>query len=583
MHAKDPPRAYDLVVWGATGYTGRLVALAASEHLVGHRWAIAGRSRERLEAIQDEIVEAGGHSPEIVIATLDDPASMQAMTGSSRVVLSTVGPYDLVGETLIEACIATSTHVCDITGEVPWVRRMRSRHESAAREAGIRVVSMCGYDSIPSELGVRLAQEAAAKHHGRPAREVEMAVGPIRGGVSGGTIASALNMIAKAKDPEVRRGLRGPAALCVATPPECEIATGEQWGIRRSPLLGIWTAPFFMAGVNVAVVHRTHELLGRPWGDDFRYRECAAGGRGPLGLLRATGLTLFTIGLVIVLLVPPLRWIARRWLLPSPGEGPDDSKLDAGFMRHRTASVDPPVMVDISVDMDPGYAATARMLLACGRSLIEEDTDPAILDAFCTPGALFGSRLVPRLEAMGFGFHVQEHETGLDHVPPTASIPELDVSRANASDAELQVGEATIPCACGYDRRTLHHLAACPECGGRERKPAHHVLFRWARSVGRTAMLLAVVDCLFAAALVVYYANSNDDEVLILLPIQLWFLLILPASVLGFVLSCAAMAKADGCKDTEQATIRLVISSILAAIVPPIVFFILAVLWISAI
>ena len=106
------------------------------------------------------------------------------------------------------------------------------------------------------------------------------------------------------------------------------------------------------------------------------------------------------------LLVPPLQWIARRWLLPSPGEGPDESKLDAGFMRHRTASADPPVRVDISVDMDPGYAATARMLLACGRCLVDEDTDPAIPDAFCTPGALFGSRLVPRLEAMGFEFHV---------------------------------------------------------------------------------------------------------------------------------------------------------------------------------
>ena len=569
------------MVWGATGYTGRLVALAASEHLETGRWAIAGRSRERLEAIRNEIVEAGGHPPEVVTADLDDPASMQAMTGIAKVVLTTVGPYDLVGEPLIEACIATGTHVCDITGEVPWVRRMRDRHESAARAAGIRIVSMCGYDSVPSELGVRLVQEAAIRNHGRPARALEMAVGPIRGGVSGGTIASALNMIARAKDPEVRRGLRGPAALCIATPPGCEIATGEQWGIRRSPLLGIWTAPFFMAGVNVAVVHRTHELLGRPWGDDFHYRECAAGGRGALGLLRAAGLFLFTIGLVIVLLFPPLRWIARRWLLPSPGEGPDDSKLDAGFMRHRTASIDPPVSVDISVDMDPGYAATARMLLACGRSLVEEDIDPAVTDAFCTPGALFGSRLVPRLEAMGFGFHAQEHEAGRGHVPPTTPIPDPDVSRAGASDAELQVGEATIRCLCGYDRRTLHPQASCPECGGRELKPDHEALFRWARAVVRVAMLSAVAACLLATTLVVYYANSNNDEVLIFVPLQLWFFIVLPASVLGFILSLAATAGAERCKDTKTSTLRFVITSILAAIVPPIVFFILVVLWIS--
>ena len=147
----DSVRNHDLVVWGATGYTGHLVALAAAEYLAGRPWAIAGRSRERLETIRDEIAEAGGHAPDIVIADLNDAASMREMTGSTRVVLTTVGPYDHFGEPLIEACIATGTHVADITGEVPWVRRMRSKYESAAREAGVRIVSMCGYDSVPSE------------------------------------------------------------------------------------------------------------------------------------------------------------------------------------------------------------------------------------------------------------------------------------------------------------------------------------------------------------------------------------------------------------------------------------------------
>ena len=407
MNSSDSSRTHDVMIWGATGYTGRLVALAASRHLTEHRWAIAGRSRERLEAIRNEISEAGGHPPEIVVASLDDPASMRAMTGATRVVLSTVGPYDLVGEPLIEACIATGTHVCDITGEVPWVRRMRSRHELAAREADIRVVSMCGYDSVPSELGVRLLQEAAIARIGRPAREIEMAVGPIRGGVSGGTIASALNMITQASDPEVRRGLRGPMALCVSPPSEVKVTSGEQWGIRRSRILDMWTGPFFMAGVNVAVVHRTNELLGRPWGDDFRYRECAAGGRGITGFLHSMLLALGTVGLAVVLLVPPLRWMARRWFLPSPGHGPDEARLQAGYMRHQTASADPPVSVNFAVDMDPGYAATARMLLACGQSLIEEDIDQTVPDAFCTPGALFGNRIVPRLEAMSFRIDVR--------------------------------------------------------------------------------------------------------------------------------------------------------------------------------
>ena len=211
--SKNSPRTHDLVIWGATGYTGRLVAVAAAEHAGDRRWAIAGRSRHRLERIRDEIAETGAAPPDVVVADLEDAASMRAMTGCTRVVLTTAGPYDLVGEPLIEACIATGTHVADITGEVPWVRRMRAQYESAARDAGVRIVSMCGYDSVPSELGVRLLQAAAIETHGRPASEIEMTVGPIRGGVSGGTIASASNMIARAGEPEIRNGPRGAAAL----------------------------------------------------------------------------------------------------------------------------------------------------------------------------------------------------------------------------------------------------------------------------------------------------------------------------------------------------------------------------------
>ena len=400
---------HDLVVWGATGYTGRLVALAAAKELTGRPWAIAGRSRKRLEAIRVEIIATGGHPPEIVVADLKNATSMRAMTGTARVVLTTVGPYDHFGEPLIEACIATGTHVADITGEVPWVRRMRSKYEGAAREAGVRIVSMCGYDSIPSELGVQVLQATAIETHGRPAREIEMAVGPIRGGVSGGTVASASNMIARARDPEIQNSPRGAGALCVE-PPNHSIRSGEQWSIRRSATLGIWTAPFFMAGINVSVVHRTHELLGRPWGDDFRYRECAAGDSGLRGFLKAALLAAGTIAMVVALVVPPARWIARRWFLPAPGEGPDASRLRDGYVRHRTVSIDPPVTVEFEVDMDPGYAATAWMLLACGILLLDEDMDDmedTVSDAFCTPGALFGPRLVPRLEAMGFRIRVK--------------------------------------------------------------------------------------------------------------------------------------------------------------------------------
>lgn len=399
------PRPLDLVVWGATGYTGRLVAEAAAAMMGDRPWAIAGRSRERLEAVRDEIASTGS-TPQVIVASLEDAASMQAMTGSARAVLSTVGPFDRVGEPLIAAAVATGTHVLDITGEVPWVRRMRDRYEIAARDAGVRIVSMCGYDSVPSDLGVRVLQETAIATFGRPAREVEMAVGPIRGGVSGGTIASAANMLERSSDAEVRAGLRGDHALCVE-PPVGGPTTTEQWGVRRSRTLGIWTGPFIMAGVNTAVVHRTNELLGRRWGDRFRYRESAAGGRGVRGLIRAVAVTLGTLGFAVMFLPRPLRSVARRWFLPAAGDGPDEAARARGFFHHRTASTDPPISVVIEADVDPGYVATARMLVASGMAIAEGDLDASIPDAFCSPGAIFGTRLVPRLEAVGFRIAVE--------------------------------------------------------------------------------------------------------------------------------------------------------------------------------
>lgn len=421
MTADQPKKAndrpYDLVVWGATGYTGRLVAEAAALMMGDRPWAIAGRSRTRLEAIRDGLGPEGT-PPGILVADAGDRESMRAMTGSARAVLSTVGPFDRHGEPLVEAAIATGTHALDITGEVPWVRRMRDRHESAAREAGVRIVSMCGYDSVPSDLGVRVLQEAAVAEFGRPASEVEMAVGPIRGGVSGGTIASATNMLERAKEPEIRSGLRGDHALCVSPPPGPTM-DNAQWGMRRSRVLGAWTAPFIMAGVNVSVVQRTNELLGRPWGDRFRYRESGLGGRGLGGFLRALAITLGTAGFALVFVPRPTRAIVRRWFLPAAGDGPDAASRAQGFFHHRTASSDPPVAVTIESDLDPGYVATARMLVACGLTLLEDEDagmlDGAVPDAFCTPGALLGTRLVARLESVGFRIGVE-----LGQAPPRA-------------------------------------------------------------------------------------------------------------------------------------------------------------------
>ena len=203
-----------------------------------------------------------------------------------------------------------------------------------------------------------------------------------------------------------------------ASSPAGHASNAEQWGIRRSRVLDAWTAPFIMAGVNVSVVHRTNELLGRPWGERFHYREASLGGRGVGGFLRALAITLGTAGFALVFVPRPTRAIARRWFLPAAGEGPDEVRRAQGFFHHRTASLDPPVSVTIKSDLDPGYVATARMLVACGMELIDRDpAEPAgesVPDAFCTPGALFGTSLVPRLEAVGFQVRVEAGDRDSD-------------------------------------------------------------------------------------------------------------------------------------------------------------------------
>ena len=398
MDGEHTERTYDLVVWGATGYTGRLVA----EELLGLdgavRWAIAGRNAARLEACRESL--GGPHAPDILVAALEDPDSLRAMTARCRMVLTTVGPYAKYGEPLVEACIATGTDVCDITGEVDWVRRMRRRHGDAARAAGVRIVSMCGYDSVPSELGVHLVQARAAAETGRTAGRISMAVGPIRGGVSGGTIASAAHHVST-RDPEP--GPSRPATLSLCEQGDVE-AGRIQFGMRYDRILGAWTAPFVMASVNVAVVHRSHELLGRPWGTRFHYGEAALGGPGPMGFCRALLTTMATWAFAVAFLLPPTRFLLRRWWLPAPGEGPSDDSRAAGFFHHRVAAADPPVALSMSADIDPGYEATAAMLVACGLAILEGDVVDDAAIGFRTPVSVIGVGLADRLAARGFRF-----------------------------------------------------------------------------------------------------------------------------------------------------------------------------------
>lgn len=388
-------RELDLVLWGATGYTGRLVARRLAQRAGALRWGLAGRDSARLGSVAQEL----GVDVPLVRADAEDAASMARLASSTRVVLSTVGPFARFGDALVDACVKAGTHCCDITGEVPWVRAVIDRHHERARERGLRLVSMCGYDSVPSDLGCLLLQEEVYARHGRYAPSVDAIAQPGNGAVSGGTIASAVHLLERRREPGVREHLTARGAL---TPGFTPAVAPDPFDLARVD--GVWAAPFVMAGVNGRCVHRTHALLGHLWGEDFVYRERLWGGRGAGGWLRAAGLMGATAGFMAGMAWRPTRAFLRKAVLPAPGEGPSEERRAAGSLRHHLIASDGGRVLGrlrIEAALDPGYAATAVFLTECGLATLEPDLETA---GALTPAYAFGPPLRGRLEAGGFRF-----------------------------------------------------------------------------------------------------------------------------------------------------------------------------------
>ena len=281
-------RDLDLILFGATSFVGRIT----SRHLAARadpalRWAIAGRDPTKLA----EVAVATGADVEQIVADAEDPAAVRSLASRARVVVSTVGPYVRYGSPLVAAVAASGTQYCDLTGEPQWVRTMIDAHHEEAVGSGARVVHACGFDSIPSDLGVLFTQRQAIARFGEPCTSIAMRVTTLKGGASGGTIASMMDVVTAARsDPAAREVLRNPYALAPA---------GQRSGPPQPNVLGPtldragggWVGPFVMAVPNTRIVHRTHALLGRPWGDGFEYDEAMALGDGPGGAVKATALT----------------------------------------------------------------------------------------------------------------------------------------------------------------------------------------------------------------------------------------------------------------------------------------------------
>ncbi len=391
-------RRLDLVVFGATSFVGQILC----RHLVDRhgtdgplRWAIAGRSAAKL----DQVAAATGADVERIVVDAADAAGLQDLAESTRVVVSTVGPYALYGSALVGAVAAAGTDYCDLTGEPQWMRRMIDAHSAAAEASGARIVHAAGFDSIPPDLGVWYPQERAIEAWDEPCSAIEMRVEAMKGGASGGTIASMLNLLEEAAaDPQLRKQLQDPYLLA---PPDHRSGPSQPDVLRPTrDAAGRWLGPFVMAGVNTRVVQRTHALLGRPWGREFRYQEAMDLGTGPLGAAKATGLAAGTATIVgLGALGPTRRLLARA--LPKPGEGPSPEAQERGWWDVRftgTTADGHAIETQVTGDRDPGYGSTAKMLGETAVAFL--DLDPAeVPGGFWTTATAFGDRLVERLEA----------------------------------------------------------------------------------------------------------------------------------------------------------------------------------------
>ncbi len=400
MPKRDRP--IELLLWGATGFTGRLAAEWLAKRYPDARVALGGRSEQKLESLRDDLVRIDPKCAAWPIRVADafDVPALDRVVPEASVVATTAGPFSVYGHELAAACARHGTDYCDITGEVPFARTLIDRNHERAREHGARLVPFCGFDSIPSDLGVFALQEFAKRELGEPCASATFVLVRARGGVSGGTAASAMAIMEQAgHDARVRKMMRDPYALAGGEGP-----SKDARGAKK--IDGGWTAPFFMDTVNSRVVHRSNALLGYPYGRDFRYEERMVVGKGAFGFVRAETMSL---GLALgsrALPYGPIRAVAKRFL-PSPGEGPSKEQRESGsFLVRalgRNARGEVVAECKVSGEGDPGYTGAAKMLVESALCL---SRDVPGNGGVLTPAASMGDALIARLRAAGIAFDV---------------------------------------------------------------------------------------------------------------------------------------------------------------------------------
>lgn len=394
-------REFDVIVYGATGFTGRLVA----EHMlatygVGRdvRWAIAGRSKDKLEAVRDGI-GAPSDLP-LILADASNPASLDAMAVRTKAIVTTVGPYQLYGEPLVAACAKAGTDYVDLCGEPAWMAAMIAKYNDAAKASGARIVFSCGFDSIPFDLGVTFLQDEAKQRLGAPLRCVRGRVRAMKGGFSGGTIASLLATLESVKrEPSIAKTLADPFAL---TPGFAGPAQPSGETVERDETAGQWATPFIMAMINTKNVHRSNFLLNHAWGEDFVYDEMMLTGDGPEGEKRARTAKKQGDRQNAMMGFGPARAILRRFFLPKPGEGPTREERETGFYEvgFQGETIDGRTLrAAVKGNKDPGYGSTSKMIAESALCLARDIDRSETAGGVWTPGAALGRKLITRLEA----------------------------------------------------------------------------------------------------------------------------------------------------------------------------------------
>ena len=405
------PREFDIVLYGATGFVGKLTAEYLARSGPDIRVALAGRSTDRLRAVRDTLGESAQSWP-LVAADASSPSTLNEMAARTQVVITTVGPYTRYGLPLVAACAAVGTDYADLTGEPPFIRNSIDQYHKQAADTGARIVHACGFDSVPSDLTVYALYLAARDDGAGELAQTDFVVRSLSGGLSGGTIASLLEVLdAASGDPDIRRQLADPYTLSSDRAAEPELGRQPDLPWRRGreiapELAGLWTGGFMMAPANTRIVRRSNALLDWAYGRRFRYTESMSLGSSPLApvgsaVLSGVGNASMELGSRYFKLLP--RRLVER-IVPKPGTGPSAAARERGYYKietYATTTTGARYVARMEQRGDPGYKATSVLLGECGLALALDRDKLPNLHGVLTPAAAMGDALLARFPAAG--------------------------------------------------------------------------------------------------------------------------------------------------------------------------------------